>query len=59
MERAGGIVNYSHDSGTLTADDLNAMTISRIKMLAVERGYSITATKKADIINQFMEAQNV
>ena len=59
MERAGGVVNYSLDSGTLTADDLNAMTIAQIKALAVERGYSITATKKADIIKQFMEAQNV
>ena len=30
------------------------MTISEIKSLADELGYSITATKKADIITEFL-----
>lgn len=30
------------------------MTIAEIKALAVELGYTITATKKADIIAQFI-----
>lgn len=31
------------------------MTIAEIKALAGELGYSITKTKKADIINEFLE----
>lgn len=34
------------------------MTIAQIKELANSLGYTITAAKKADIINQFLEAQN-
>jgi hypothetical protein len=41
----------------LSADDLGGMTISQIKELAAERGYSITATLKADIIDQFLIQQ--
>lgn len=33
------------------------MTIAQIKALAGDLGYSITATKKADIINQFLIQQ--
>jgi len=33
------------------------MTISEIKALADELGYSITATKKADIITEFLAQQ--
>jgi hypothetical protein len=33
------------------------MTIAQIKALAGDLGYSITATKKADIITQFIEQQ--
>lgn len=58
MERTGGVTSYSLNSGTLSADDLSSMTIAQIKELAAERGYSITATLKAEIINQFLEAQN-
>ena len=35
------------------------MTISEIKALAVELGYSITKTKKADIIQEFLSQQEV
>jgi hypothetical protein len=33
------------------------MTIAEIKALAAERGYTITATRKADIIAEFMEQE--
>lgn len=33
------------------------MTISEIKSLADELGYTITATKKADIITEFLAQQ--
>lgn len=33
------------------------MTVSEIRALAVERGYSITASKKADIIAEFLTQQ--
>jgi len=33
------------------------MTIAEIRALADEFGYSITSTKKADIINEFIEQQ--
>ena len=33
------------------------MTISEIKALADELGYTITATKKADIITEFLAQQ--
>ena len=35
------------------------MTIAEIKALAVELGYSITKTRKADIIAEFMMQQEV
>lgn len=33
------------------------MTIAQIKNLASELGYLITATKKADIINEFLSQE--
>lgn len=35
------------------------MTIAEIKALASELGYSISKTKKADIIAEFIERQEV
>lgn len=40
-----------------TADDLNGMTIAEIRSLADGLGYTITATKKADIISEFLAEQ--
>lgn len=40
-----------------TAEDLNGMTIAEIRSLANNMGYSITATKKADIIDEFLMQQ--
>lgn len=33
------------------------MTIAQIKTLAEEKGYTITATKKADIISEFISQE--
>ena len=41
-----------------TQEELEAMTVNEIKALATERGYSITATLKAEIIQQFLTQQN-
>ena len=46
------------EDGTFTEEELTALTIAQIKALATERGYTITATKKADIITEFLEQQN-
>lgn len=35
------------------------MTIAEIKSLAVELGYSITKTRKAEIIDEFLMQQEV
>ena len=35
------------------------MTIAEIKALAVELGYSITKTRKAEIIEEFINQQGV
>ena len=35
------------------------MTIAEIKAIAVELGYSITKTRKADIIEEFLSQQEV
>ncbi len=40
-----------------TASELESMTITEIKALADELGYSITAAKKADIIEEFLAQQ--
>lgn len=44
-------------STSYTADDLNAMTIAEIKALAADLGYTVTQTKKADIIAEFLGQQ--
>lgn len=35
------------------------MTITEIKALAAELGYSITKTRKAEIISEFLDQQEV
>lgn len=42
-----------------SAEDLNTMTVSQVKALAADVGYSITKTKKADIIDEFLRQQEV
>lgn len=41
-----------------TQAELEDMTISQIEAIALERGYTITATLKADIIQEFLAQQN-
>lgn len=40
-----------------TEDELTSMTVSAIKELASERGYSIKKTLKSEIIAEFLEQQ--
>lgn len=42
---------------TYSQEDLQAMTIAQIKALASEQGYTITKTRKDEIIAEFLEAQ--
>lgn len=55
--RAAVKASDAEPDDSLSEADLNAMTIAQIKALAAERGYTITATKKADIITEFLEQQ--
>ena len=41
----------------LTADALDNMTIAEIRALAAERGYTLTKTKKAELIAEFLAQQ--
>lgn len=43
--------------GKYTEEQLNGMTVSQIKNIASENGYSITKTIKADIIAEFLAQQ--
>ena len=40
-----------------TADELNGMTVAQLKALASERGYTLTKTRKADMIAEILEQQ--
>jgi hypothetical protein len=42
-----------HD-GKLSEAELQALTIAQLKAIAAEKGYTITATKKADIIAEIL-----
>lgn len=46
----------SDESGTLTEEELNALTVAKLKTLAQENGITLTATKKADIIAEILAA---
>lgn len=43
--------------GVLSESELSELTVAQIKHLAAELGYTITATTKADIIAEFLAAQ--
>ena len=51
------MTGYSLGRRAYDAEGLERMTISEIKALADELGYTITATKKADIITEFLAQQ--
>ena len=42
---------------TWTEEELNAMTVEKIKGLAAYKGYTITKTAKAEVIAEFLAAQ--
>ena len=44
-------------SGAYTQEQLETMTIAQIKALGESLGYTFTATKKADIISEFLAQQ--
>ena len=45
------------DDNTLSESELQALTIAQIKAVAAEKGYTITKTRKADIIAEFLTQQ--
>lgn len=42
----------------MSESELQALTIAQIKAIAAEKGYTITATKKAAIIAEFLAQQS-
>lgn len=40
--------------GTLSEAELNALTVAQLKAIAKEKGYTLTATRKADIIAEIL-----
>lgn len=44
----------SDSDGRLSESELNALTIAQLKAVAAEKGYKITASKKADIIQEIL-----
>lgn len=56
----GGIAGYNRKAtAALTAEDLGAMKIADLQSLAADRGYTISQTKKADIIQEILVQQEV
>ena len=47
----------SDSDGKLSESELNALTIAQLKAIAAEKGYTLTKTKKADIIQEILTAQ--
>lgn len=45
-------MSLSEDDTTSTDVDLSSLTIAQLKELAAEQGYTVTKTKKADIISE-------
>lgn len=47
----------TNSDDVLSEDELNALTVAQLKAIAAEKGYTITKTKKADIIAEILAAQ--
>ena len=43
--------------GTLSEAELNALTVAQLRAIAIEKGYTLTATRKADIIAEILAQQ--
>lgn len=52
-----GLSLSSDDAKLFTAEELNELTIADIRDLAAELGYDLTKTKKAEIIEEFLQQQ--
>ena len=46
----------ANEDGELTEEELNALTVVKLKTLARENGITLTATTKAEIIAEILEA---
>ena len=46
------------EDGLYDEDELSALTIAKIKVIAADKGYVITKTLKADIIAEFLAQQS-
>ena len=47
----------SDSDGKLSESELQALTVTKIKAIATEKGYTITKTLKAEIIAEFLQQQ--
>jgi hypothetical protein len=47
----------SDGSGTLSQEELEALTVSQLRAIATEMGYTLTATKKDEIIAEILAQQ--
>lgn len=45
------------ESGTISEEELTALTVAQLKAYAAEKGIKLTATRKADIIAEILAAQ--
>ena len=62
QDKRGTLIQYVEEfeedfQSTYTEEELNALTIDQIKIIAAAKGYTITKTVKAEIIAEFLAAQ--
>lgn len=62
QDNKGTLIQYAEEydeefQNTYTEEELNALTIDQIKVIAAAKGYTITKTVKAEIITEFLAAQ--
>lgn len=62
QDNNGTLIQYAEEydeefQNTYTEEELNALTIDQIKVIAAAKGYTITKTVKAEIIAEFLAAQ--
>ena len=62
QDNNGTLIQYAEEydeefQSTYTEEELNALTIEQIKVIAAAKGYTITKTVKSEIIAEFLAAQ--
>lgn len=62
QDNDGTLIQYAEEydeefQSTYTEEELNALTIEQIKVIAAAKGYTITKTVKSEIIAEFLAAQ--